>query len=106
MSLKGGEMQRLDKEQEEYFKDKGGGFFFSIPEGNTWKRAPELMQEQSEKSITKVLKSNVTNSSHIDIIYGLASLYIDEEEDSTMFQFHALRFPDGRQWDAVNGFRG
>ena len=108
MSLKGEEMQKLYKEQEKWFKKRRGGFFFSLPEGSAWKRAPKLMQEQSEKSITKVLNTRVTNTAHLDInrsMGSIASLYIDEEEGSTMFQFHALRFPDGRQWDAVNGFR-
>ena len=94
MSLRGEEMQRLHKEQEEWFKEQGEGYFISPEEGLQWERA-----ENQDIDETKLIEE----ITHAKRDRGLRGAIIKVSQFDV--GFHALRFPDGRQWDTVNGFR-
>ncbi len=84
-----------DKEQQEWFRDHGGGYFLTYKEGGLWDRAPIVMQNSSTLAVEKALRwMTIVRKDLVNI--GLKDLRIS---------FHSIRFPDGREWDVHNGFR-
>ena len=89
----------MDREQEKWFEEQGGGYFISILEGTIWMRVHNLTDEPIVNVVKRVeaARHGAKWKAPIrgDMIYVSAYNLL----------FYAIRFPDGRQWDVVNGFR-
>ena len=92
----------VESDIEEFFKEQGGGWFYTPVAGTIWQSLRDYWKTD-DKFISLIEESLVKpfhiNSDTIRLVVNLPS----GKEGSLVV--HSLRFPDGRQWDAVNGFR-
>lgn len=110
----------VDEENEQYFRSYGNGWFVTLHEGAMWAVAVDL---PITKSFIKAMENMLEEGKlHLDNdlikvfdLFGFQYAAISGQffinwkvkhaTNRNAYIFHAIRFPDGRQWDAFNGWR-
>ena len=99
-------MMDLDN-NEKWFKEQGGGWFVTFIDGGMWERIPFL----NHAEVARLIEEGLTDYKIDEEVPAKEMLRVSiklEDKDlifRTTGVIYAVRFPDGRQWDAVNGFR-
>ena len=112
------------EQRDSYFKDNGDSWFVTMHEGAMWATMEDFPDPDKgffEEFFMKTLEEFLTHPKEHDKSIKIVDLFgfkyavitgqffVDFMVKHSHYRyhliFHAIRFPDGRQWDAYSGWR-